>query len=109
VRPRRCECTLFACRAGLRLAVDLSSLLGVARRFIVIGDESRSLDAGAAPLGKAPRNPDGRGFAAFGRVLPDSMDIVRKIQSCPTDDAVEGAALGQTLTPPITIIGVTCS
>ena len=81
----------------------------MARRFIVIGDESRSLDAGAAPFGKPPRNPDGRGFAAFGRVLPDSMDVVRKIQNSATDDAVEGAGLGQTLTPPVKIVGVTCS
>jgi peptidyl-prolyl cis-trans isomerase A (cyclophilin A) len=43
--------------------------------FICVGDQP-SLDFG----GK--RNPDGQGFAAFGRVL-SGMDIVRKIHSIP--------------------------
>lgn len=55
--------------------------------FICIGDQP-SLDFG----GK--RNPDGQGFAAFGRVVK-GMDIVRKIQAAPAD--------GQSLTPPVTI------
>jgi peptidyl-prolyl cis-trans isomerase A (cyclophilin A) len=55
--------------------------------FICIGDQP-SLDFG----GK--RNPDGQGFAAFGRVL-QGMDIVRRIQAAPSD--------GQALTPPILI------
>lgn len=55
--------------------------------FICIGDQPE-LDFG----GK--RNPDGQGFAAFGRVL-SGMDVVRRIQKCPAKD--------QTLTPPITI------
>jgi peptidyl-prolyl cis-trans isomerase A (cyclophilin A) len=38
------------------------------------------------------RNPDGQGFAAFGRVI-SGMDIVKKIQMQPAD--------GQTLTPPV--------
>lgn len=45
--------------------------------FITIGDQP-SLDAGGA------RNPDGLGFAAFGRVL-DGMDVVREIQRGETD------------------------
>jgi peptidyl-prolyl cis-trans isomerase A (cyclophilin A) len=56
--------------------------------FICIGDQP-SLDFG----GK--RNPDGQGFAAFGRVVK-GMDVVRKIQSAPAD--------GQSLTPPISIL-----
>ena len=55
--------------------------------FICIGDQPE-LDFG----GK--RNPDGQGFAAYGRVTK-GMDIVRKIQAQPSKD--------QTLTPPIAI------
>lgn len=55
--------------------------------FICIGDQP-SLDFG----GK--RNPDGQGFAAFGRVVL-GMDVVRRIQASP--------ARGQTLDPPIPI------
>jgi peptidyl-prolyl cis-trans isomerase A (cyclophilin A) len=32
------------------------------------------------------RNPDGQGFAAFGRVI-EGMDVVRKIQRMPSDSA----------------------
>ena len=56
--------------------------------FICIGDQPE-LDFG----GK--RNPDGQGFAAFGRVAK-GMDVVRKIQ--------KSAADGQTLTPEIRIL-----
>jgi peptidyl-prolyl cis-trans isomerase A (cyclophilin A) len=56
--------------------------------FVCIGDQP-SLDFG----GK--RNPDGQGFAAFGRVL-EGMDIARRIQRAPTE--------GQRLTPPIQIL-----
>jgi peptidyl-prolyl cis-trans isomerase A (cyclophilin A) len=55
--------------------------------FICIGDQPE-LDYG----GK--RNPDGQGFAAFGRVTK-GMDVVRRIQGSPAD--------GQTLRPPIQI------
>jgi peptidyl-prolyl cis-trans isomerase A (cyclophilin A) len=57
--------------------------------FICINDQP-SLDFGGA------RNPDGQGFAAFGRVV-QGMDVVRKIQRAPNTDA-------QRLTPPITIL-----
>jgi peptidyl-prolyl cis-trans isomerase A (cyclophilin A) len=43
--------------------------------FICIGDQPE-LDFG----GK--RNPDGQGFAAFGRVV-EGMDVVRKFSTCP--------------------------
>jgi cyclophilin family peptidyl-prolyl cis-trans isomerase len=55
--------------------------------FICIGDQPE-LDFG----GK--RNPDGQGFAAFGKVVK-GMDVVRKIQSSPSD--------GQKLAPAIRI------
>lgn len=55
--------------------------------FICVGDQPE-LDFG----GK--RNPDGQGFAAFGRVVR-GMELVRKIQT--------GAAEGQALTPPVRI------
>jgi peptidyl-prolyl cis-trans isomerase A (cyclophilin A) len=41
------------------------------------------------------RNPDGQGFAAFGRVVK-GMDVARKIQASPAD--------GQTLNPPVAIL-----
>ena len=56
--------------------------------FICIGDQPE-LDFG----GK--RNPDGQGFAAFGKVIK-GMDVVRRIQSAPAD--------GQSLKPPIRIL-----
>jgi peptidyl-prolyl cis-trans isomerase A (cyclophilin A) len=56
--------------------------------FICIGDQPE-LDFG----GK--RNPDGQGFAAFGRVVK-GMEIVRKIQARP--------AKGQAMTPPVKIL-----
>src|SRR5690606_21370994 len=43
------------------------------------------------------RNPDGQGFAAFGRVV-EGMDVVRAVQAAPAD--------GQTLAPPITILRI---
>jgi len=55
--------------------------------FICIGDQP-SLDFGGA------RNPDGQGFAAFGRVV-SGMDVVRRIQAAPAE--------GQKLTPPVAI------
>jgi peptidyl-prolyl cis-trans isomerase A (cyclophilin A) len=58
--------------------------------FICIGDQP-SLDFG----GK--RNPDGQGFAAFGRVML-GMDVIRKIHEAP--------ARGQRLEPAVRIVGI---
>jgi peptidyl-prolyl cis-trans isomerase A (cyclophilin A) len=63
---------------------------GTSEFFICIGDQP-SLDFG----GK--RNPDGQGFAAFGRVLL-GMDVVRKIQRSPAE--------GQMLEPAVRIVGI---
>ncbi|HWE49788.1 MAG TPA: peptidylprolyl isomerase [Bryobacteraceae bacterium] len=59
--------------------------------FICIGDQP-SLDFGGA------RNPDGQGFAAFGRVT-GGMDVVRRIQARPSDS-------GQHLAPPVKIVRI---
>ena len=56
--------------------------------FVCVGDQP-SLDFGGA------RNPDGQGFAAFGRVV-NGMEIVRRIWRSPAE--------GQALTPPVAIL-----
>lgn len=58
--------------------------------FICIGDQPE-LDFGGR------RNPDGQGFAAFGRVTK-GMDVVRKIQTAPSK--------GQKLIPPVKILKI---
>ena len=58
--------------------------------FICIGDQPE-LDFG----GK--RNPDGQGFAAFGKVVK-GMDVVRAIQRSPAKD--------QTLNPPVVMVAI---
>lgn len=55
---------------------------------ICVGDQPE-LDFGGR------RNPDGQGFAAFGKVI-EGMDVVRKIHSAPAE--------GQRLTPRIRIL-----
>ena len=71
-----------------------------AKFFICIGDQP-ALDFG----GK--RNPDGQGFAAFGRVIK-GMDVVRKIQRQPVDaSGGAGPTQGQLLLVPVGIKKVT--
>jgi len=57
---------------------------------ICIGDQP-SLDFGGR------RNPDGQGFAAFGRVV-SGMDAARRIQAAPAE--------GQRLAPPVRILNI---
>jgi len=59
--------------------------------FVCVGDQPE-LDFG----GK--RNPDGQGFAAFGRVV-QGADVVKQIRAAPAD--------GQTLKPPVRIRSIT--
>ena len=62
--------------------------------FIVLGDQP-SLDYGGG------RNPDGQGFAVFGRVV-DGMDVVRRINAMPADAPVEDEYVrGQILAEPV--------
>ena len=56
--------------------------------FVCVGDQPE-LDHGGR------RNPDGQGFAAFGRVV-EGMDVVRRIH--------QAAARGQSLDPPVKIL-----
>jgi peptidyl-prolyl cis-trans isomerase A (cyclophilin A) len=46
---------------------------------------------------RGKRNPDGQGFAAFGRVI-EGMDVVRRIQQSKAD--------GQRLSPPVVILSM---
>jgi peptidyl-prolyl cis-trans isomerase A (cyclophilin A) len=76
---RHLDGTLSMARAGPHTATSAF--------FICIGEQP-SLDFGGR------RNPDGQGFAAFGRVTR-GMDIVRRIQAASAD--------AQRLTPPVPI------
>lgn len=67
--------------------------------FIVLGDQP-GLDKGRK------RNPDGQGFAAFGRVI-DGMDVVRKIHASPADAPSESPyTAGQIIGEPVVIRSV---
>jgi len=66
--------------------------------FVCINDQP-SLDFGG------DRNPDGQGFAAFGRVIT-GMDVVRKIQAAPSSTNRTTNTEAQRLIPPIKILKV---
>ena len=57
--------------------------------FFIVTQDTPSLDYGGG------RNPDGQGFAAFGRVI-EGLDVARLIQMSPADDQEQ-------LTPPVMI------
>ncbi|HZV84481.1 MAG TPA: peptidylprolyl isomerase, partial [Brevundimonas sp.] len=57
--------------------------------FFIVTQDTPSLDFGGG------RNPDGQGFAAFGRVV-EGLEVARRIQMSPADAEEQ-------LTPPITI------
>ncbi|TAK14665.1 MAG: peptidylprolyl isomerase [Acidobacteria bacterium] len=64
--------------------------------FFVCVTDTPELDFGGR------RNPDGQGFAAFGRVV-SGMDVIKKIQAAPINDAATGRAR-ESLVPPIKIL-----
>lgn len=57
--------------------------------FFIVTHDTPSLDFGGA------RNPDGQGFAAFGRII-SGLDVARRIQMSPADGE-------EKLTPPVAI------
>ena len=57
--------------------------------FFIVTQDTPSLDFGGA------RNPDGQGFAAFGRLV-EGLDVARRIQAMPADAEEQ-------LTPPVAI------
>jgi peptidyl-prolyl cis-trans isomerase A (cyclophilin A) len=57
--------------------------------FFIVIEDTPSLDFGGA------RNPDGQGFAAFGRVV-EGLEVARRIQRMPAD-------ADEQLTPPVAI------
>lgn len=77
-------------KAGVISMARLGPDTGTAHFFICVEDEPE-LDFGGR------RNPDGQGFAAFGRVIK-GMDIVKKIQQLPAE--------AQSLKPPVRIVSV---
>lgn len=81
-RLRHEDGTISMARAGIETAT--------ADFFICIGAQP-SLDFGGA------RNPDGQGFAAFGRVVR-GMEIVGKLHAAP--------ATGQALAPPVRVLRI---
>jgi len=81
----------------LSLARGAPGTGGGAAFFICVGDQP-ALDFGAT------RNPDGQGFAAFGRVVR-GMDVVRKIQAMKSEAPSESPYMaGQLLTEPVVIL-----
>ena len=68
---------------------------GSAAAFFIVLDNQPSLDYG----GK--RNPDGQGFAVFGRVV-EGMDVVRRINAMQADAAADDEYVrGQILAEPV--------
>ncbi len=57
--------------------------------FFIVTHDTPALDFGGG------RNPDGQGFAVFGRLI-EGLDVARRIQMSPAD-------AGERLTPPVVI------
>ncbi|OWV31940.1 hypothetical protein B5C34_15720 [Pacificimonas flava] len=70
---------------------------GSAANFFISIGRNPAFDFGGA------RQPDGQGFAAFGRIV-GGMDIVRSIHREETGGAGEGGFEGQMLTHPVRIV-----
>ncbi len=73
---------------GVILMARLAPGTASSEFFICVGDQPE-LDFGGR------RNPDGQGFAAFGRVI-EEMDVVRKIQQQPADEQSLSPSIGIT-------------
>ena len=73
--------------AGAVSMARLGADTAVSSFFICLRDEPE-LDFGGR------RNPDGQGFAAFGRVV-EGLEVARRVQQCPAE--------GQALLPPIRV------
>ena len=76
-----------------------------ASEFFICVNDQPELDFGGQ------RNPDQKGFAAFGKVV-DGMDVIRNIQQMPTDIPRAGQleyTSGQILLEPVIIYEVSRS
>lgn len=91
IKLERTKDTGLAHKDGTISMARLGPDTATADFFICVGDQPE-LDFG----GK--RNPDGQGFAAFGKVVK-GMDVVKKIQGSPAD--------AQKLDPPVKILKIT--
>jgi peptidyl-prolyl cis-trans isomerase A (cyclophilin A) len=70
---------------------------GSAGAFFIVLSDQPGLDHGGM------RNPDGQGFAVFGRVV-EGMEVVRRIHALPTDEnAGDEYVRGQLLAEPVVI------
>jgi peptidyl-prolyl cis-trans isomerase A (cyclophilin A) len=78
---------------GALSAVRWDPSNGISEFFIVIGD-TPCLDFGGA------RQPDGQGFAVFGRVV-QGMDVIRRINASRTTTSILEFMKDQALMPPV--------
>ncbi len=90
IKLERTSATGLKHKDGVISMARLGADTAVSDFFICIGDQPE-LDFGGQ------RNPDGQGFAAFGRVVK-GMDAVKKIHQSPVE--------AQKLSPPIKIIKI---
>ncbi|MGH9940573.1 MAG: peptidylprolyl isomerase [Blastocatellia bacterium] len=90
IKLERTSVTVLKHKNGVVSMARLGPDTAVSDFFICVGDQPE-LDFGGQ------RNPDGQGFAAFGRVLK-GMDVVRKIHQSPVEE--------QRLAPPVKIVKI---